>query len=94
MKRNLVRSGLTLFAMALLMIAGAGSAAAATQSSRELTPISIFVPCANGGAGELVEGIVRRHVVTGITEDGAGGFHVHTSLQDRGALLGTVTGDT
>jgi hypothetical protein len=94
MKKNLVRFGLTLFAVALLMIAGAGSAAAETQTFRDQGPFSVFVPCANGGAGELVEGLVKVHVVFGTTEDGAGGFHAHVQVKLQGAGLGSVTGDT
>jgi hypothetical protein len=94
MKKNLVRFGLTLFAAALLMLVGAGSASAATQTFHDQGPFSVFVPCANGGAGELVEGLVKVHIVVGITDDGAGGFHAHTQVKLQGAGLGSVTGDT
>jgi hypothetical protein len=93
MKKNLVRFGITLFSAALLMIAGAGSAAAATQSLRSQEPFSIFVPCANGGLGETVGGIAKLHVVIGETDDGAGGYHLHAQITLRGVGIGTVTDD-
>jgi hypothetical protein len=92
-KKNLVRFGLTFCAAALLMFISAGPAAASTQTFREQSSFSVFVPCANGGSGELVEGIVKVHVVFGITEDGAGGFHAHVQVKLQGAGLGTETGD-
>jgi len=94
MKKNLVRFGLTLFAAALLMIAGAGSAAAETQTFRDQGSFSIFVPCANGGLGESVDGVVKVHAVFGETTDGAGGTHWHLQFKLQGAGLGSVTGDT
>ena len=94
MNKNLVRLGLPLLAAALLLLVAAGPAAAETQTFRDQTTFSILVPCANSGAGELVEGIARIHAVFGVTEDGAGGFHLHSSFKVRGAGLGAVTGDT
>jgi hypothetical protein len=94
MKKNLVRFGLTLFAAALLMLVGAGSANAATQTFRDQINYSIFVPCANGGAGESVDGIVKVHAVFGTTDDGAGGTHLHLSVKLQGVGIGAVTGDS
>lgn len=93
MNKNSSRLGLTLFAAALLLLAGAGSAAAETQSVRALESFSVFVPCANGGLGEAVEGIAKLHAVIGETDDGAGGFHLHAQITLRGVGIGTVTGD-
>jgi hypothetical protein len=94
MKRNLLRLGLSLAAATLLIFATAAPAAAATQTFRDQTTFSIFVPCANGGNGEVVEGIAKVLVVVGTTDDGAGGFHAHTQVKLQGAGLGTETGDT
>lgn len=93
MKKNLVRFGLTLFAAALLMIVSAGPAAAATETFRDQYAFSVFVPCANGGLGEQVEGVLKLHAVIGETDDGAGGAHLHVQVKLQGAGLGTVTGD-
>ncbi|HYU32998.1 MAG TPA: hypothetical protein VEW48_12615 [Thermoanaerobaculia bacterium] len=94
MKKNLVRFGLTLFAVALLMIVSAGSAAAETQTFRDQTNFTIFVPCANGGLGEDVDGILKVHAVFGITDDGAGGSHLHLNFKLQGVGIGSVTGDS
>jgi hypothetical protein len=94
MKKNMARFGFALFAAALLLLVAAGPAAAATQTFRDQTNFSIFVPCANGGAGENVDGILKVLQVFGITEDGAGGFHGHLQIKLHGAGVGDVTGDT
>lgn len=93
MKTQLTRFALT-FAAVILMLVIAGPAVAETQTFHDQSPFSILVPCANGGTGELVEGIAKINAVLSSTEDGAGGFHVHINLKFRGAGLGTVTGDT
>jgi hypothetical protein len=93
MKTHL-RFALTFAAAALLLLAAAGPAAAETQTFRSQESFSIFVPCANGGLGEAVEGIAKVHAVFGVTDDGAGGFHLHTQFMLHGAGLGMVTGDT
>lgn len=93
MRNNFTRLGFAFFAVALLLLVGAGPAAAATDTFRSMEPISGFVPCANGGLGETVEGIVKSHAVLGVTDDGAGGFHLHAQVQLHGVLIGTITGD-
>jgi len=93
MKAQLTRFALTFAVAALLIIAGAGSAAAATQTIRDQGPFSVFVPCANGGLGESVDGIVKLHAVFSETADGAGGSHLHFQLKLQGAGLGSETGD-
>ena len=44
-----------------------------------------FVPCANGGAGELLTGTIDAHILETSTS---------TDFQARGSLVGSVTGDT
>lgn len=94
MKAQLTRFALTFAAAAILMFAIAGPAAAETQTFRSQTSFSIFVPCANGGLGENVDGILKEHDVFGITEDGAGGFHAHLQIKLQGVGIGAVTGDS
>ena len=94
MKNHVTRLALTLAAAATLILAAAAPAAAATQTFRDQTTFSVFVPCANGGNGEVVEGLARVNVVFGTTDDGAGGFHAHTQVKLQGAGLGSETGDT
>jgi len=93
MKKNIARLGFTLFAAALLLLVAASPASAATQTFRDQTNFSISVPCANGGAGEEVNGILKVLEVFGITEDGAGGFHGNLQVKLHGAGIGDVTGD-
>ncbi len=93
MKACLTRFALTLAAAALLILVAAAPAAAETQQFRDQTNFSIFVPCANGGLGENVEGIAKVHVVIGQTDDSAGGFHLHAQITLRGVGIGTVTDD-
>lgn len=94
MKAHLTRFALTFAAMVVLMLVAAAPAAAATQTFRDQIPFSIFVPCANGGSGENVDGILKVHVVIGETDDGAGGFHVHLQVKLQGVGIGDVTGDS
>jgi hypothetical protein len=94
MKAHLTRFALTLAAAAILIFAAAAPAAAETQSFRTQSPFAVFVPCANGGLGELVEGIAKEHDVFGLTADSAGGFHVHAQGTLQGVGIGDVTGDT
>lgn len=57
-------------------------------------PFAVFVPCANGGAGEFVFADIRLHVLIRETTDAAGGFHVGTHFQPMGGDgVGEVTGD-
>lgn len=94
MKKNMARFGFALFAAVLLTLVAAGPAAAATQTFRSTENFSIFVPCANGGAGENVDGVLKVLQVFGTTSDGAGGFHGHLDFKLHGAGVGDVTGDT
>src|SRR5687767_6789363 len=53
-----------------------------------------FVPCANGGTGELVEFTVKLHLLLTETVDAAGGLHLTFHFQDAGTRgVGLVTGD-
>lgn len=64
-----------------------------TENIRIPTAIGVFVPCANGGAGEnvLLEGDL--HLLTHITANN-NGFHVKTHAQPQGISgTGDVTGD-
>jgi len=94
MKIHLTRFALTLAAAATLILAAAAPAAADTQSFRSQSNFSIFVPCANGGSGEVVEGIAKEHAVIGMTTDDAGGAHFHLQVTLQGVGIGDVTGDT
>jgi hypothetical protein len=93
MKAQLTRFALTFAAAAILILVAAAPATAATQTFRDQVNFTVNVPCANGGLGEDVDGILKGLEVFGITEDGAGGFHVHIHLTLHGVGIGADTGD-
>ena len=93
MKTRLPRLALTFATVAVLMLMAAAPAAAATQSIRYQDNFSVFVPCANGGLGEVIDGMVKVHELAGVTDDGAGGFHFHAEVNYHGVAIGSVTGD-
>src|SRR5437867_1149011 len=83
--------------LATLVVAGitAGAAAAGvTQNDVNQTqPFDVFVPCANGGAGEDVSGTVDLHVLMTFTindNNVSGKYHFQPQGSD---LVGSVTGD-
>jgi hypothetical protein len=86
--------------LALLAIAIVGMAASVTAAQAEVVSnetvsyaYSGFVPCANGGAGELVTGTIDVHNLTTSTVNG----NVDTwqfQFQPHGSLVGRITGDT
>ena len=57
-------------------------------------PFQVFIPCAAGGAGELVDFSGTLHVLVHSTLDGSGGFHAKTHFQPQGVTgVGLTTGD-
>lgn len=69
---------------------------ASTFTSSSVAPVAVvdFVPCANDGAGESVLVTGRLHVLTHVTEDGAGGLSTVVHFQPMGvAGEGLTTGD-
>ena len=86
-----------LLAVALLMpglVRTAPAEAAIVTQEKVPVDIAVFVPCANGGAGELVLLSGNLHIVITATDDGAGGLHLTTHFQPQGISgVGDVTGD-
>jgi hypothetical protein len=82
-------------------VAGAPSAAvsgdaATNDTQNESIPIDLFafVPCANGGAGEVVAMSGDLHVLTHFTVSNSGNVHVTQHFQPQGISgYGTITGD-
>src|SRR6266705_2012028 len=68
-------------AAGLIGVAKARAEPATTQS----VPIEIqqFVPCANGGAGEVVQLSGRLLIVEATTIDASGGFHLTTQVSPQ-----------
>jgi hypothetical protein len=82
---------------AALAGASAAGAQATTVTTNEFVPVTLFafVPCANGGAGELVTLEGTLHVLTHVTIDDQGGLHVKQHFQPQGVSgTGLTTGDT
>ena len=95
MKRTIA----TCLVIVLTTLAGAAAARAqaTTVTTNEQIPFELiaFVPCANGGAGELVLVSGTLHVLTHQTIDTQGGVHAKTHFQPQGATgVGLTTGDT
>ena len=86
--------------LVLLAIATAGMAVSVSAAQAEVVTNetvsyawSGFVPCANGGAGELLTGTIDVHNLITSTVNG----NVDSSqfqFQPRGSLVGSITGDT
>jgi predicted small lipoprotein YifL len=77
--------------------ADARVSAAVTTITNERVPFSQtnFVPCANGGAGELVQLEGSVHEVTRTTETGSGAFSFTLHINPQGVTgTGLTTGDT
>jgi hypothetical protein len=54
----------------------------------------VFVPCADGGAGEIVVLSSNLHMLSHVTRDGSGGFHAKAHFQPQGIRgTGVNTGD-
>lgn len=78
-----------------LMAAGAGAARAETVTN-DTTTINYagFVPCANGGAGEILIGTIDVHnLVTSTVNGNTVSSQFHFQPQG-GSLVGVLTGDT
>jgi hypothetical protein len=90
MKRTLV-----LLAIAAVAMAASVSAAQAKLITNDWTSVGYagFVPCANGGAGEILAGSIDVHNLVTSTVNGN---HVswQFQFQPQGSMVGAITGDT
>jgi hypothetical protein len=80
-----------------LGLAGTATGVASTVTTSTIFPISltVFVPCANGGAGENVALSGNLHDLFSVTLDGSGGFHLTASDNPQGVTgTGLTTGAT
>ncbi len=78
---------------ALALLGSAPAQAAVTTNISVPFDTVVFVPCANGGAGEDVHLTGDLHIVITSTADGAGGFHDSFHAQPQGISgTGSVTG--
>lgn len=97
-----VTSKFLVLAIAAGLIGTAGAPTALAQATAATTSVRIplpqpfqrFVPCAAGGAGELVDLSGTLHVLFHTTLDGRGGFHAKSHFQPQGVTgIGLTTGD-
>ena len=71
-------------------------AKATTVTTNSNIPISlvVFVPCAQGGTGEIVKLSGDLHALFHVTIDNAGGFHFQSHFNPKGVSgLGLASGD-
>ena len=85
-------AALLAFAAASLALVGAAQADV-TTNERVSIAYAGYVPCANGGGGELLTGAIDAHILASETVNGSNDawqflFEVH------GELVGRITGDT
>jgi hypothetical protein len=87
-------------ALVLLTLATAGMVAGVTAAQAEVTTneqvalhFAGYVPCANGGAGEILSGTIDVHNLITST---ANANHVSDQFQfqPHGSMIGTISGDT
>ena len=91
MKRMLV-----LLAIATVGMAASVSAAQAEVVANDRASLNYagFVPCANGGAGEILTGSIDVHDLVTSTDNGKNVSWQFLSEPLGGSLVGTITGDT
>jgi hypothetical protein len=93
MKKQIFTSLIAII-ITLFATTSAAWAAVIDNESIDLTGFSVFVPCADGGNGELVVFEGNLHVLTAVTFDRRGGVHVKTHNQPQGLTgVGQTTGD-
>lgn len=92
MQRNLLVLGVG--AIATLATVSPARAEVITNTSIPLTGFAVFVPCANGGAGELIVGVGGElHILSSATVNG-NNVSMKDHAQPQGAtLVGSDTGD-
>src|SRR5262245_59718899 len=85
---------LIISAFAALVLISMPARAAVTQNFPVPINITVFIPCANGGAGESILISGNLHFLTSTTFDQGGGFHFSQQANPQGvAGIGLTTGD-
>ena len=92
--RLVVLSVVTVVLSLMLAIPVQARASTVTTSTKSPLSLTVFVPCAVGGAGERVALSGTLHDLSHVTFDGRGGFHldVHDNPQAVSGV-GLTTGD-
>jgi opacity protein-like surface antigen len=94
MTKRLMRTTV-LLALATVAIVVAASAAEAdvTTNDKQSLAFAGYVPCANGGAGEILSGTVEAHTVDASTVNG-NKDRSQFQFQVHGTMEGAISGDT
>src|SRR5437764_3524255 len=91
--RQLKYIALLLVGLFSLMLATTAQAAVITNTEFPIN-LTVFVPCAAGGAGEEVALSGNLHALFSVTFDGSGGFHSDIHFNPQGVSgTGLTTGD-
>ena len=93
--QKIIKSGKAILVSALMVLALTLPAQAEVVTNDKIpVDISVFIPCAVGGAGEVVILSGNLHILTSVTLDGNGGFHADTHFQPQGISgTGLTSGD-
>lgn len=84
----------TFVALLFALHVAPSAAAAVTDNVKVPTDIQVFIPCAAGGAGELVRLSGNLHILLRSTVSARGGLHVSAHFQPQGITgVGETTGD-
>jgi hypothetical protein len=93
MKRTIVFLAVVIGVLAAAMPAAADATTLTTNQEFEVS-FPVFVPCANGGAGEFVLLSGTQHQLFHVTTDGNGGLHLKSTIQSQGLSgIGLTTAD-
>jgi hypothetical protein len=85
---------LIISAFAILLLSSVPAQAAVVTNTSIPITLTVFVPCANGGAGEDIEVSGFLHVLISTTVDTKGGVHFSEQFNPQGVSgSGLTTGD-
>lgn len=97
MKRIKIYTVTVIWALSMLVLPSVVSASAINTTINLQVPFNqtVLVPCANGGAGELVDISGTLHILLHITISNSGRITVKEHFQPQGVSgIGQTTGDT
>jgi len=97
MRRVQMHAVTAIWALSMLLLPPAASASAITTTTNLQVPLNltVLVPCANGGAGEMVDISGTLHVLLHFTMSNSGRITLKEHFQPQGASgIGQTTGDT
>ena len=93
-KGQMAKRLLAVLTLATIGIVATATAAQAEVTTNEQVPLAFagFVPCANGGAGEILSGTIEVHnLITATVNDN--NTSDRFQFQPHGTMVGAITGD-